>query len=62
MSDWASASLRSRDSIRLQVTLVYIDPSIAQLALTNCAYRFAGHSNLKIVTSFESLISMTTAT
>ncbi len=59
---YASASARPWDEIKLQVTKVYIDSSIAGLGITNCAYWFNAFSSCTEVRGFENLSGITTAT
>ncbi len=59
---YSSASARSWDSIKLQVTSVYIDSSISGLGITNCAYWFNAFSNCTEVVGFENLSGITMAT
>ena len=61
-SGYSSASARSWDSIKLLVTRVYIDSSIASVGITNCAYWFNAFSNCTEVVGFENLSGITNAT
>lgn len=61
-SGYASASARSWDSIKSQVTAVYIDSSVASAGITNCAYWFNGFSNCVEVTGFQNLSGFTNGT
>ena len=59
---YASASARPWDEIKLLVTRVYIDSSIAGLGITNCAYWFNAFSNCTEVRGFENLSGITNST
>ena len=59
---YSSASGRSWDSVKLQVTTVYIDSSISGAGITNCSYWFSGFVNCTEVSGFENLSGMTSAT
>lgn len=61
-SGYSSAASRSWDSVKLQVTKVYIDSSIATLGITNCAYWFNGFANMVEIEGFENLSGFTNAT
>ena len=59
---YSSATARPWDEIKLQVTNVYIDSSIAGLGITNCNYWFNAFANCTEVVGFENLSGMTSAT
>ncbi|NHM15796.1 leucine-rich repeat protein [Eggerthellaceae bacterium zg-887] len=58
---YSSASVRSWDSIKLQVRKVYFDSSIAGVGITNCSYWFNAFANCTEVIGFENLSGMTSA-
>lgn len=58
-SGYSSASARSWDSIKLLVTKVYIDSSIASVGIANCAHWFNAFTNCTEVVGFENLSGLT---